>query len=328
MSDGGSGIRSGIRLDRSQFALNAIPWFNVKADPTDPDSEDLWLIAEPSFRQDYPRVLREMRESGFEVAMLEVLPTQTLQDYARLIDAAGLRLAPGYASIALPEDHGVTLAPGSAERVHWFDDIRRKAEESNYFGLDTIFLAPEVDWGPAAVRTNEAVAVGAASDSARLDRVTDFIGEAAEVLVAEGVRAGLHNHVGTWVETEAEIEHVLGAIDAKLLGASFDIGHLAWLGIDPRRMLRRHADRLIDLHLKDLDLEVARLSRELPTPYRVAEGGGLFREPGAGDLDLVGILDALPADFGGWVIVEVDRTELAPLESARRSWEWVVGVTG
>jgi hypothetical protein len=35
------------------------------------------------------------------------------------------------------------------------------------------------------------------------------------VLRAEGVRAGLHNHVGTWVETEHEIDRVLGALDPR-----------------------------------------------------------------------------------------------------------------
>ena len=314
-------------LSRDRFALNAIPWFNVKADPTDPNSDDLWLVADPAFRADYPRVLREIRESGFEVAMLEVLSTQTLQDYSRLIDQAGLGLAPGYASIALPEDHGQVLPPGSAERVHWFDGIRRKAEESNYFGLSTIFLAPEVSWAPGTVRTLEATAVGADFDESRLDRVVDLITEAAEVLAAEGVRAGLHNHVGTWVETEAEINHVLERVDSAVLGASFDIGHLAWTGTDPIEMLRRHADRLIDLHVKDLDLDVARSSRERPTSYNDAVGRGLFCEPGTGGLDLPGILAALPESFDGWIIVEVDRTQLTPAQSARASWEWVLEVT-
>lgn len=319
---------SGARtLSRDRFALNAIPWFNVKADPADPDSDDLWLVADPAFRADYPRVLREIRESGFEVAMLEVLATQTLQDYAALVDEAGLRLAPGYASIGLPEDHGLVLAPGSAERVHWLDAVRRKAEESNYFGLETVFLAPEVSWSPGTVRTLEAAAVGAEFDASRLDRVVEVITEAAEVLAAEGVRAGLHNHVGTWVETEAEIDHVLANVDSALLGASFDIGHLAWAGVDPADMLRRHADRLLDLHVKDLDLQVARLSRENPTPYNQAVSRGLFQEPGHGDLDLAGILAALPETFDGWIVVEVDRTRLAPIDSARASWEWVLEVT-
>lgn len=312
-----------VPVRRDRVALNAIQWINVKADPADPESEDLWRYADPAFRADYPGVLAQIRRAGFGAVMMEVLATQTLQDFARMIADSGLALAPGYASIGLPEDHDLTLPPGSAERVHWFDGIRRKAEESNCAGLGTVFLAPEVGWGPRFPRTGEAVAVGAAFDRSRLDRQIAFLAEAAEILAAEGVRAGLHNHVGTWIETEEEIEQALAAIPASRLGASFDIGHLAWAGIDPATMLRRHADRLIDLHLKDLDLGVAAASRATPTPYRTASDRGLFLEPGLGGLDLTGILEALPGDFDGWLIVEVDKASMEPFASAQASWRWV-----
>lgn len=310
-------------ISRTRVAMNAIQWFSVKADPTDPESEDLWRLSDPAFRADYPRVLAEIRASGFGAVMLEVLDTQTLQDYARLIDAAGLALAPAYASIGLPEDHGLRLKSGSAERVRWFDGVRRKAEESAYFGLDTVFLAAEVGWSDAFPRTRDAVATGRDFDDARLWRQIEVLTEAAEVLRSEGVRAGLHNHVGTWIETEHEIDAVLTAVPRDLLGASFDIGHLAWAGIDAVDMITRYADRLIDVHVKDLDLEVARRSREVPTPYNSAVNQGLFLEPGLGDLDLDAILAALPADFGGWIIVEVDRASMDPDDSARVSGQWV-----
>jgi sugar phosphate isomerase/epimerase len=310
-----------LRADR--VALNPIQWINVKADPGDPDSDDLWLFADPAFRADYLRVLKAVRASGFSSTMMEVLDTQTLQDYQRMVEDAGLTLAPGYASIALPEDHGATLAPGSAEAVRWFDGVRRKAEESNFFGLSTVFLAPEVSWAAGNVRTLERVAVGAGFDSGRLDRVIDLIGSAAEVLLAEGVRAGLHNHIGTWIETEEEIERTLEAIPAELLGASFDVGHLAWAGIDPVKMLARHADRLLDLHVKDLDLGIAAASRATPTSYRRAMNNGLFREPGLGDIDLDGVIAAIPERWAGWVIIEVDRASMDPLRSAETSWAWV-----
>lgn len=311
-----------MRLRADRIALNPIQWVNIKADPADPDSEDLWLFADPGFRADYPGVLAEVRDSGFSAVMMEVLDTQTLQSYERMVADAGLVLAPGYASFALPEDHGVRLAPGSAEEVRWYDGIRRKAEESSYFGLDTVFLAPEMSWAPGTRRTLEQTAVGADFDSSRLDRVIDVLGNAAEVLAQEGVRAGLHNHVGTWIETEEEIERALAAIPASLLGASFDIGHLAWAGIDPVRMLERHADRLVDLHIKDLDLGVAAASRAEPAPYSTVVDRGLFREPGLGDMDLDAVLAALPDNWDGWVMIEVDRASMDPTASAGVSWAW------
>lgn len=310
-----------IRRDR--VALNPLQWINVKVDPADPDSPSLWRYADPDFHAEYPGVLASVKEAGFSAVMMEVLSTQTLQDYGRMILDAGLTLGPGYASIGLPEDHDVRLEPGSSERIHWFDGVRRKAEESNTFGLPTIFLAPEVGWGDAFPRTGTAVGVGLDFDQDRLDRQIQLVGEAADVLAAEGIRAGLHNHVGTWIETEAEIERTLETLPADLIGASFDIGHLVWAGIDPVPLLQRHADRLLDLHIKDLDLAVAAASRATPTGYHAATDQGVFLEPGLGGIDLDGVLAALPATFDGWIVVEVDRASMDPADSAEVCWQWV-----
>lgn len=312
-----------MTIRRDQIALNAIQWINVKADPTDPNSEDLWLYREPSFVAQYPSVLAQVRDAGFGAVMMEVLDTQTLQNYASMIADSGLTLAPGYCQIALPEEHGVTLERGSAEWVRWFDSVRRKAEESNYFGLKTIFLAPEVHWLDSSTRTLRAAAVGADFDQSRLERVTEYLNDAAVVLQAEGIRPGLHNHVGTWVETREEIDYVLGQIDDSVLGASFDIGHLEWAGIDAKEMLTAYADRLVDLHFKDLDLSVAAASRQTPASYRATSDKGLFLEPGLGDIDLDGVLTALPDGFGGWIIIEVDKASMDPWESALVTSRWL-----
>jgi len=311
-----------MTIDRARIALNPIQWINIKERPDDPSSADLWLFADPVFRSEYPGVLDKVRGAGFDAVMMQVLDTQTLQDYERMVRAADLRLAPGYCQVGLPEEHGVTLASGSAEWVRWFDGVRRAAEESNYFGVGTVFLAPEMTWDGAG-RTLTRSAVGADFDQDRLDRVVEVLAEAALILTAEGVRPGLHNHVGTWVETEYEIDYVLDQVDDGLLGASFDLGHLAWAGIDPVGMLARHRDRIVDLHLKDLDLAVAAESRAHPTDYRSTVDRGLFREPGLGDLDLDASLAALPEDFGGWIIIEVDRASMDPDESVHVSRRWV-----
>jgi sugar phosphate isomerase/epimerase len=310
-------------LRRDRVALNPIQWGNAPQDAADPKTDFVWRYDDPAFAEEYPQILRRIKESGFPAVMLEVLPAQTLQGYERMIRDAGLLVAPGYVSIGIPSDHAVSLPHGSAARLRWFDGVRRRAEESSYTGLRSVLLAPEVSWEPQFPRTVAAAALGVAFSQARLDEQIEFLAEAADVLAAEGVRAGLHNHVGTWIETEEEIEQVLAAIPADRLGASFDIGHLEWAGIDATAMLRRHAERLLDLHLKDLDLGVAAHSRNNPAPYDETARQGLFREPGTGQIDLDAVIGALPEGHDGWVIIEVDRTLLDPFESARISWSWV-----
>ena len=307
-----------------KFALNAIQWINVKEDPADLDSASLWRFADPAFVAEYPGVLRAIREAGFSATMMEVLDTQTLQNYAAMVEESGLALAPGYVQVPLASDHGGRLERGTFERIHWFDGVRRKAEESNYFGLSTVFLAAEVD--QTAIRWQKP-AVGADFSQDRLDELTDLIDEAVDVLNAEGVKPGLHNHVGTWIETQHEYEHVLNAIDASRLGAAFDIGHLEWAGIDAREAITTWADRVQDLHLKDLDLDLARRSREEGLSYERATDLGLYLEPGLGAVDLGGTLEALPDGWDGWVIIEVDRASMDPVESAHVTARWVADLT-
>ncbi|MDL9977979.1 sugar phosphate isomerase/epimerase family protein [Microbacterium sp. ASV49] len=304
----------------AKFALNAIQWINVKADPDDLDSESLWRFTDPTFIAEYPGVLRAIRDAGFAATMLEVLETQTLQNYEAMIKDADLKVAPGYVQVPLASEHGGRLERGTNERIHWFDSVRRKAEESNYMGLSRIFLAAEVNQD--AIRWQRP-AVGYDFSQDRLDELTDLIDEAVDVLNAEGVRPGLHNHVGTWIETEAEYEHVLNSIGASRLGAAFDIGHLEWAGIDAKAALATWGDRVQDVHLKDLDLGIARRSREEGLTYERATDLGLYKEPGLGDLDLPDIMSALPDDFGGWVLIEVDRASMDPVDSAHYTARWV-----
>lgn len=312
-----------MTLSRAQFALNAIQWINIKEDPSDPASADLWLYSDPNFVKDYPSVLRQIKTAGFDAVMMEVLATQTLQNYERMVKDAGLHLAPGYAMAKLPSDYLTEVKRGSHEWARWFDGIRRKAEESNYFGLSSIFLAPEMGWEPTMTRVNKAAAVGADFKQDRLDAVVEMLTEACEIFRAEGIRPGLHNHVGTWVETREEIDYVLANIDDSLLGASFDIGHLEWAGIDSIEMLTKYRDRVVDLHFKDLNLDVALASRQYPTDYSTTSNRALFAEPGLGQVDLNAVLAALPEHFPGWIIIEVDRATMDPYKSALHTAAWL-----
>lgn len=309
-------------LTAEQFALNPLQWVTARhgtGTVQAPDGSD--DFADPGFLTAYDSILSRVADAGFPAVMLKVPQTQTIPSYRAMVARHGLRLAPGYVGVPLPEDEKVVIAPQSRQWFHWFDQVRRRAEESLLCGLDRVFIAAAIATSRHP-RVDQAAAVGFAYDPSRLQRMIDVLGTAVESLGAEGVRAGLHNHVGTWIETEAEIEAVLVALPN--LWCGFDIGHLVWAGIDPVAMVSRHRDRVIDLHIKDMDLDVAAACRATATSYQSASARRLFREPGLGGIDLVGTLAQLPASFSGTVIVEVDRPSMDPDASARTSWRWVL----
>jgi inosose dehydratase len=49
----------------------------------------------------------------------------------------------------------------------------------------------------------------------------------------------------------------------------------------------------------------------------------IWAEPGRGDSDLDGLLDALGPSFGGWIVIEVDAFDLpTPEESVAAAGAW------
>jgi len=40
----------------------------------------------------------------------------------------------------------------------------------------------------------------------------------------------LHQHVGTWIETAAEVDWLMERLDPELVALGPDTGHLAWAG--------------------------------------------------------------------------------------------------
>lgn len=171
-------------------------------------------------------------------------------------------------------------------------------------------------------------AIGYGSTPEHLARVRDYLREAAEVITSVGGVAALHPHVGSWIETAEETRYVLDSIDARVLRFGPDIGHLAWTGVDPAEIMTEYADRIAGIHIKDLDAETARKSRRLRWDYRQTVRAGVWRELGTGDMDYAPIFSALPDDFDGWIVIEVDRgTTQTPKESIDMSGHWLAANT-
>lgn len=155
--------------------------------------------------------------------------------------------------------------------------------------------------------------------------VAEGLIRSADAAAAEGVRQALHPHVGSWVETEEEIRSVLDASAGSNLGFGPDVGHLYWGGTDPARIISDYANRVLAMHLKDVDKAAMASAATAGADYWQATGHHhVWTEPGRGHVDLDAALAALPADFGGWFVIEVDVPNLpTPLESSRTALEYV-----
>ncbi|TDV40021.1 TIM barrel protein [Actinophytocola oryzae] len=148
----------------------------------------------------------------------------------------------------------------------------------------------------------------------------------AERAAAAGLRTVLHPHVGTHVETRAEVERFVHDSDLPLC---VDTGHLLIGGTDPVDLVRRHPHRVGHVHLKDVRADLAERVRQGAVTYTEAVALGIYVPLGAGDVDLDALLRTLrDNDYDGWYVLEQDTAlrddRLAdgrPREHTRQSLE-------
>jgi inosose dehydratase len=282
-------------LDR--IAYNPLPWGMT------PEGFDATRV--PPLEEIAPVLLG----AGFGAIQADVPEGGRVEDFAASLAAVGLAPAPGYfsAPFADPQRLAVTL-----ERA------RRVAAGQAALGLTEVFLADERN----ALRSARP-GMGAAYERDRLEQVTEHVAAAAEAISAEGVRPCLHPHVGTWIETAVEAEHILASVTADHLLLGPDSGHLAWAGADPAAFVRRYASRVGAVHVKDVHLDALAAARNDGCGFLDALFRHVVTEPGRGGLDLSAMLDALGPGFGGWVVVEVDVFDLpTPAESIAAAGAW------
>ena len=131
--------------------------------------------------------------------------------------------------------------------------------------------------------------------------------ELAERMSDFGVGMAFHHHMGTIVETDDDVDHLMDVTGAAV-GLLFDSGHSAFSGGDPVKLAERHAARIVHVHCKDTRLEKLRIARENDMSFMDAVLDGLFTVPGDGGLDFLPILKILQnVGYEGWLVVEAEQ---------------------
>jgi len=261
-------------------------------------------------RQVLDEAFRDFQEIGFTAVKADVPDDMTPSAYAEWI--AGYGLAPSLSLFSSPFDETVDMAQ-EVERA------RRFAATQVALGLDRTMIS-----SMALPARRAEPAVGADFDAGRLARAIDNCGTVCRVLRAEGLRPLHHSHVGGVFETEAEIVRLLDDLGPDVIGFGPDTGHLRWAGIEPAPFIRRYADRIGGIHIKDCFADyLAPESRKGLSYSEVSATKRLWAEPGRGVVDFAAVVAAIPADYDGDFMIEVDEPSVeSKLESHRISFEW------
>jgi inosose dehydratase len=249
-----------------------------------------WGVCEvPGWGRQLPpeRVLSEMAGLGLtatELGPLGYLPPEPGALRARLAEY-GLSLVGGFVPLVLHEDWGEDARAAAA------DSAARLAAA----GADVFVAAAVMDAGWSAP---------APLDERQLANLARNIAEIAALVAGHGLTFALHPHAGTLVESAADVERLLATTD---VGWCLDTGHLLIGGGDPVAFVRDHPDRVVHVHLKDVDAAVAARYRAGELTLMGATQAGLFRPLGRGDASISEVLDELDAHgYERWLVLEQD----------------------
>ena len=142
-----------------------------------------------------------------------------------------------------------------------------------------------------------------------------------------GLTVSLHPHAAGFMDFEAEIEKLLGEVDASLLKLCLDTGHSHYAGFDPVAFMQRHRERLAYVHFKDIDATVKANVISNRTDFYKACGQGIFCNLGKGLTDFKAVHKLLvETGFNEWCTVEQDcdpAGSTVPLNDARANRDYL-----
>ena len=158
------------------------------------------------------------------------------------------------------------------------------------------------------------------------DRLCDGLNRLGKLAAKKGMMLTYHHHMGTGVQSAAEIDRLMENTDAALLGLLYDTGHLAFSGEDHLAVLNKWIGRIRHVHLKDMRPAIHRQAKMEKWSFLQAVKAGVFTVPGDGCIDFEPVFKILKkAKYTGWWVVEAeqDPAKANPLEYAIKARHYI-----
>ena len=182
-------------------------------------------------------------------------------------------------------DFSTCRGPAVQSGMEWTAGLGKK-----YVWITPGSLAPELDFDTFIIRVNA------------------FTAAAAQW----GLQCGIHNHVGSRLETQAEIERYLEACPNA--GLVLDVGEIGLAGGNPAAIVKKYLKRICAVHLKDAEIPDRKTGK---IEYR-ALGNGEFGVINRKTLEVL-----IKAGYDGWVFIEPEDFRLNPLDELSNSLDYL-----
>ena len=144
---------------------------------------------------------------------------------------------------------------------------------------------------------------------AEWDRFSQGYEALSAFAAAEGVKMGYHHHMGTIIESAADIDRFM-AMAGPHTRLLLDTGHCTFGGADPAEVARRYMDRVTHIHAKNIRPAVMAEVRAQGLSFLEGVRRGAFTVPGdpEGCVDFEPVLKiAADAGYQGWLVIEAEQ---------------------
>ena len=141
-----------------------------------------------------------------------------------------------------------------------------------------------------------------------------------------GIALTFHHHMGTVVQSLAEVDRMMENTDPEYVSLLFDTGHFTYCGEDPLEVVKKYVHRIKHVHLKDIRPEVVEQVKKENMSFLAGVRAGAFTIPGDGCINYDPIFKVLEeAGYEGYMVVEAEQDPAIanPLEYARMARAYV-----
>ena len=242
------------------------------------------------------QAIKDISELGFRGIQLR---SNILKDYGERPQALRELLDQHKLELVALSSGGVGIAPGTEA-----DEIAKHVRNAQFVR----------DAGGRYLQvTDSARTKGRKPMASDFNQLVQVLTEISKRSIDLGVPLGYHNHMNSLGEAPDEVDRIMDAVDRRYVKLELDIAHYKQGGGDPARAIRQYHDRLLFLHIKDVESPVPGATGDLSRSYR-------FVELGRGNVNLPAVFQALKEiKFRGWAVIELDSVpdkSRTPKESA------------
>ncbi len=295
-----------LNKDKVYLACAPIAW-------TNDDLPDLG--AENTFEQ----CVSEMALAGFTGSEIGNKYPKDVETLKHKLDVRGMRICNAwFSSLLLSEGYEATIEAFIKHRdfLHALGaKVIGASEQGNSIQGKDVSI-----FGEKPVYTDE-----------QWELIAKGFNEMGRLAKEKGMYFTVHHHMGTGVQTEAEIDKLMEITDPDLVYLLFDTGHLSFSGEDVLGVLKKYVDRTKHVHLKSIRKDIIEEAKEKGYSFLDSVRAGSFTVPGDGDFDFTPVFDILDeAGYEGWVVVEAeqDPAKANPYEYAVLARNYIREKTG